>query len=153
MFKFFYKKTLLMVLFLFLAGAFVNEEKAYASELIVSDLVEKSIEELQTGDQFIKADSSITDALAATLSLDNTATLFCTSDTPDNIVELMTSNATEYEVLPYSFTNLFRTTGISGIKVDFLTIQVSGEVYIYTEYMFGCSKSGIMQLQIIMQSV
>lgn len=34
MFKFFYKKTLLMVLFLFLAGFFVNEEKAYASELI-----------------------------------------------------------------------------------------------------------------------
>lgn len=132
MFKSFYK-TPFVFLLLFLTSAFVNEEKAYASEFIVSDLVEKSIESLQTGDQFMKAGDTITEALAVAIPLDDMSALFCTSDTPDNIVELMTLNAAEYEIVPYSYTNLFRMTNTSEVTVYLFTIKVSGEVYIYPD--------------------
>ncbi len=132
MIKFFYK-TLFTFLFLFLTSALLNEEKAYASELIISDSIENSVESLQTNDQFVKFDSVITEAFAATIPLDDTSALFRTSDTPDNIVELMTLNAAEYEVVPYSYTKLFRMTNTSGAKVNFVTIKVYGEVYIYPD--------------------
>ncbi len=132
MFKSFYK-TLFMFLFLFLTNALLNEEKAYAAEFIVSDSVENSMESLQTNDQFVKFDSAITEALATAIPLDDTSALFCTSDTPDNIIELMTLNAAEYEVVPYSYTNLFRMTDPSGVTIYLFIIKVSGEVYIYPD--------------------
>lgn len=130
--KSFYKKTL--ILFLLLVGTFINSKKAYASEFNVSGFPEKDIENLKGNDKLIVADSKIVTALKATIPVGDNTTLFCTSDTPDNIVELMTLNAANYEVVPYSYTKIINTTTAWGNKlVKFLTIEVSGEVYVYRD--------------------
>lgn len=130
--KSFYKKTL--ILFLLLVGTFINSKKAYASEFNVSGFLEKNIENLKGNDKLIVADSKIVTALKSKIPLDDNTTLFCTSDTPDNIVKLMTLNAADYEVVPYSYTKIINTTTLWGNKlVKFLTIKVSGEVYIYND--------------------
>lgn len=122
MFKSFYK-TLFMFLFLFLTSALLNEEKAYAAEFIVSDSVENSMESLQTNDQFVKFDSAITEALATAIPLDDTSALFCTSDTPDNIVEFDTPTLCNTDgSVSYGYSYVYCT------KAD-------------TKYTFGCSVS------------
>ncbi len=129
--KSFYKKTVIAFSLLLLAGTFVNTEKAYASEFNASGFPEKNIENLKGNDTLIVADCKIVTALKSKIPLDNHTTLFCTSDTPDNIVELMTLSASDYEVVPYSYTKIINTTTVWGNKlVKFLTIEVSGEVYI-----------------------
>lgn len=133
MIKTFIKKWSFVFALLFVLGTLGGEEKVYASEYEIVNVPQKRVENIINEEIFFVADGKVIDALKGHMSLDENAALFCTADTPDNVASLMTLSSNDYEVVPYSYTKYVRTTNIFGDIVMFATINVSGEVYIYSD--------------------
>lgn len=132
--KSFIKKLTLFIVFILIIGVSRSTENAYAAEYDIDVLSNKQLSSITNDESLFIADSSITEALKGTINLDENTTVFCTTDAPSNVVSLITSRSSDYRIVPYSYTKLYRTTPVLGnTLVDFLTIKISGEVYIYTD--------------------
>ena len=64
---------------------------------------------------------------------ENETSYFVTEDAPADIKNLIDLRSSDYTVRPYSLTTTFQKTNFWGNKVDFITIVVYGETYIYTD--------------------
>lgn len=113
-------------------NAFTNKTITYTSDYDTDNFPKKTLERVKS-EPLIVADSNIVNALKGQIHLDGNTTLFCTSDTPDNVASLLASRSVNYQVVPYSFSRTFNTINYWGNLKKFITIQVSGEVFIYED--------------------
>ena len=131
--KYLIKKLSILFTFVLLVGALGNEEKVYAADYEVEVLSQNTLEGV-TNQLMMIADRNTVNALNGRISLGEDATLFRTADTPENVAALMTTRSSDYDIVPYSLTKTYKTQSLWGNRlVNFLTIKVSGNVYVYKD--------------------
>ncbi len=77
-------------------------------------------------------------------SFSENETLFTTTDAPEDVKGQIKNRASDYTVNTYSYTKVFQTTNFWGFKEDFISITVSGAVYVYNDgkvHLFSMSLS------------
>lgn len=113
-------------------SAFTNEILVYTTDYATDTLSKDALQRL-ISEPIITADSNTVNALKSQIHLDGNTALFCTNDTPENVATLMSSRSSDYKIVPYSLTKTYYTKNFWGIQKKFLTIKVSGEVFIYKD--------------------
>lgn len=147
--KSFIKKLPILFTFFLIAGIMTRPENVYAADYEVDilsenalanamvtyeiDMMSRNALERIKNDSFVVADRSTFNMLKGQLHLEENTILFCTSDAPENVASLMASRSSDYEVVPYSFTKTYNTKNFWGDLEKFITIRVSGEVFIYSD--------------------